>query len=118
MSKKLTLLFLLTFFSFNLYAEENYVPGISDLPVPANFFYIDDSSGIFNNGYGRFINANFRGKSKLETIYDFYEKTLPALGWDAKEKFTYVRDEEILEIKISQINEDEVQLNFQLSPKQ
>ncbi len=118
MSKIIILIFTLVILATNSQAKENFVPGISDLPVPANFYYLDDSSGIFNNAYGRFISANFRGKGEFETIHQFYQKTLPALGWEAKEKFTYIRDEEILEIKIRKINETEIQLNIQLSPKQ
>ena len=116
MSKKLITLIFTILLSFSVQAKSNFVPGISDLPVPANFHLLQDSSGVFNNGFGRLVTANFKGKANEEDIIDFYNKTLPALGWRKKERLKYTRSGETLIIKITEINQTELLINFQLMP--
>ena len=123
MSKALILLFIL-FFSFsNAFAKNNFVPGISDLPVPINFHLIKNSTSDFIANNGRIIEASFKGKGEKDNIIDFYEKTLPALGWKQLESLNFSRDKEHLNIKIEILTKgkrtypDILKINFSSSVK-
>ena len=119
MSKKLIILILLLL-PTQLLAKSNFVPGVSDLPVPMNFFLIDDSSTIYHNKAGRIVNASFKGRGKEKNVADFYHKTLPALGWEKIEDLVYIRDTEKLYITIETIKTDSrfnnLNLIFSLKP--
>ena len=116
MSKKIIFFITLLFFNYHIHANNNFVPGIVDLPVPASFYLENDSSSIYNNGFGRIITASFIGKAKKEDILDFYYKTLPALGWSKQENLFFIRDDESLIIEIIQKNSEELLINFKLTP--
>ena len=116
MSKKLILIIFTLFFSNFAFAKSNFVPGISDLPVPASFHLIQDISGVYHDNAGRLVTANFKGKAVEADILDFYNKTLPALGWRRKERLRFTRDGETLRIQITEVNQTELLINFQLNP--
>lgn len=119
MSKKIALIFFLLF-SVQAQAKQLFVPGISDLPVPINFFPIDKKTSVFNGSSGRIINATFKGRAYSHEIISFYAKTLPALGWDSTGDLTYQRDSESLEINIevksTAKNYDNLEITFSVTP--
>jgi len=116
MSKKLIIFIFSILLTGNALAKSNFVPGIQDLPVPASFHLVKDSSGVYNHGHGRLVTASFKGKALEEDVVEFYNKTLPALGWRKKERLKFTRDGETLKIKISEVEKEELLINFQLNP--
>ena len=116
MSKKIVILLSILIFSFYAKAQNNFVPGITDLPVPANFHLEEDSSSVYNNGFDRLVTASFIGKAQEDAIIDFYYKTLPALGWAKQARLLFTRDDEILMIRISRKNKEELVISFKLTP--
>jgi hypothetical protein len=121
MSKKICLGIFLLFFNFQSANAAKFVPGISDLPVPGNFYLIDDSSSIFYNDGGRIIEAVFKGKGEKKNVIDFYRKTLPALGWKEKSSLNFIRENEELKIKIEVVKQaklyQKLKLYFTLTPR-
>ena len=119
--KNLLKSFLLSFLiSFSVFAESrNYVPGISDLPVPLNFHLKNDTSSVFYNESGRIVEAVFQGQAQGQEIKEFYDLTLNALGWEKISMLTYVRERELLEIKTKTIEDDQfnnLEIIFSLKP--
>jgi hypothetical protein len=119
--KNLLKSFLLSFLiSFSVFAESrNYVPGISDLPVPLNFHLKNDTSSVFYNESGRIVEAVFQGQAQGQEIKEFYDLTLNALGWEKISMLTYVREKELLEIKTKAIEDDQfnnLEIIFSLKP--
>jgi len=119
--KNLLKYFLLSFLiSFSVFAESrNYVPGISDLPVPLNFHLKNDTSSVFYNESGRIVEAVFQGQAQGQEIKEFYDLTLNALGWEKIGVLKYVREKELLEIKTKTIEDDQfnnLEIIFSLKP--
>lgn len=115
------ILALFCFFTVNAFTEENkYVPGISDLPVPANFYLKQDSSSVFDNQEGRIIDATFIGRSSKPEVEEFYNLTLQALGWRRSEKLVFLRESEVLSITINEIEDSQlnnIEISFSLRPQ-
>lgn len=119
MSKKI-IFSLFIIFSINnaIFAapKNNFVPGVSDLPVPINFTLKDDSSSVFFSDAGRIVEATFEGKGEYDDILNFYNKTLRALGWKIKGKLKYSREGEILRIHLN-IRGENLEIEFSLRPE-
>ncbi|MBT4989263.1 MAG: hypothetical protein HOM96_01835 [Rickettsiales bacterium] len=99
--------------------SRNYVPGISDLPVPLNFHLKNDTSSVFYNDSGRIVEAVFQGQARGDEIKEFYNVTLKALGWERVGVLKYVREKELLEITTKSIDDDQfntLEVNFSLKP--
>lgn len=123
MSNKIIIPFILLFsIIYPAYANptHNFVPGVSDLPVPINFTLQDDSSSIFFNDSGRIIEASFRGRGEAKDILYFYDKTLTALGWKTKGHLKYNREGEILTITLTPVQDNKysnLEIEFFLHPE-
>lgn len=97
--------------------SNNFVPGIPDLPVPSNFTIKKDSSSIFFNDSGRIIEATFIGKGNHKDINNFYNKTLKALGWKRQKHLVFLREKEILNIKLVSLNNKDYNMTIYFSLK-
>jgi hypothetical protein len=100
--------------------NEKFVPGVSDLPVPTNFYLKHDSSSIFHEEEGRIIDASFIGRATESEVEEFYNLTLRALGWKRVEKLVYIRESEILRIEVQEIDDSQLnnlEINFSLRPQ-
>jgi hypothetical protein len=86
-------------------AEQEYVPGIEDMPVYHSFKKQEGSLISYDTTDGRIINAEYHSKeASASDVKLFYEATLPQLGWSIVEPETYQRDGETLELDISERN--------------
>ena len=52
---------------------------LKDFPMPANFKL--DSSGSMSSGGDRVSVASYKGKGDLQSVTQYYQQTLPGLGW-------------------------------------
>ena len=61
-------------------AQTAYFSAIDDLPLPPGF---SESAppGVFESAEGRLIALSAEGAGELRAVRDFYDATLPALGW-------------------------------------
>jgi len=62
------------------FAETVYFQDIPDLPMPAGFVEADTATG-FQAGEGRLVFAEATGRGDGLAVRDFYQDTLPQLGW-------------------------------------
>ena len=77
------LLFMAIIMPGKILAEnQQYVPHIPDLPVPANFFLEQNNESAFISEVGRIIEVTYLGQSSLAAVQDYYRLTLPELGWE------------------------------------
>ena len=118
---KILLIISLFAINFTAFAATNlkYVPGVSDLPVPINFFLEDGSSSILEYTEGRIITAKFTGNASRNSVAQYYDSTLKSLGWKKLNKLRYHRDEELLTIKTADITNDDfnnISLDFTIIP--
>lgn len=106
-------------FSSLSYAQNQFVPGIEDLPVPLNFHLKKDSSSVFFNDSGRIIESVFIGKANHAEINQFYHTTLQALGWKKQKNLVFLRDKEILKISLTNIKSPKkhLEIHFSLQPQ-
>lgn len=96
--------------------KQPYVKGTEDLPLFVGFVPVEHKTLSYDSPSGRIIDALFYNKNTTkEQVEAFYSKTLPQLGWQEKEPFSYVRDKEHLRIYITK-NIDRIYLQFKLSP--
>lgn len=97
-------------------AQERFSTMIEDLPLPALLIEDTDNSVLFDKPSGRFVEleAFTQSMSALE-IYTFYERSLPALGWQKIDTKNYQRDKENLKIHIEQKDKTQ-RVIFTLTP--
>lgn len=84
-------------------AQERFSSMIEDLPLPALLIEDADNSVLFDKPSGRFIELQaYTQAMSMAEIYRFYERSLPALGWQKIDAENYYRDAERLKIHIEQ----------------
>lgn len=98
-------------------AEQRYVNGIEDLPVPEGFVEQKDHTLIYDTLSGQVIEALYEGQSTLKDIKNYYADTLPELGWKKVAMSLYEREDEQLQLKLSREDGNRVAISFTLRPK-
>ena len=99
------ILFVGLFFSaFGCEAGTVFMSGFEDLPLMEGLKQSEDTAVSFDTPSGRIIEAYAQSnKIKKQEIADFYNKTLPQLGWKRMSKkgsISYTREGEVLTISI------------------
>lgn len=77
-----------------------YFSAIADLPVAAGLVEQKEKSTVFDAPVGRIVTAYAAGKMDAEDVLDFYDDTLPSLGWEKTGEGTYHRKAETLKIDV------------------
>ncbi len=92
-------------------ATKNFVEGTKDIPLAAGLNKISDNELGFDSVNGSITAVSYKSENNLEKVQNFYEKTLPQMGWKTekhkKRKLGTVnlrRDNEKLEIEF--LNQD------------
>ena len=96
-------------------AGDRFVLGIADLPLMPGLYLVDEETIIFEKPAGRLISAIAKGDSTREAFWQFYEDTLPQLGWRYVERGSFVRDGESLYIKAEE-NDSQIVARFTVTP--
>ena len=92
-----------------------YLKAVSDLPLAEGLKEQADKATVFDTPLGRIVNAYATGNLKPAAVLDFYDDTLPALGWDRQKAGTYHRKNEILKIDVWGPDEGPVNVSYTLS---
>jgi hypothetical protein len=92
-----------------------YLKAVSDLPLADGLKEQADKATVFDTPVGRIVNAYATGNTKPEAVLDFYDETLPALGWDREKAGTYHRKNEILKIDVWGPEQGPVNVSYTLS---
>lgn len=56
-------------------------PYEADIPVPAGFVLVDQSSEDWSSGPLRYLRHRYRGKADKEAVREFYRKQMPLVRW-------------------------------------
>lgn len=83
-------------------ASERFVAGIVDLPLMPGLYVAHEETFIFEKLAGRLVRAVAKGNMDKEAFWQFYNETLPQLGWRIDERENFVRDGESLSIKVEE----------------
>jgi hypothetical protein len=92
-----------------------YLKAVSDLPLADGLKEQAEKATVFDTPLGRIVNAYATGNVKPEAVLDFYDDTLPALGWDRQKAGTYQRKNEILKIDVWGPDEGPTNVSYTLS---
>jgi hypothetical protein len=81
-------------------AAAQFVGGIEDLPLMPGLTDIPDAGVVFETPAGRIAEAQalIEGKDR-EAVLDFYDATLPQLGWEKVLRGQYRREGETLNLE-------------------
>lgn len=93
-----------------------FVPGIEDLPLMGELHAIEGSGFAFDTAAGRIVEAYAGGSVSQDAVDEFYNATLPQLGWEADGDRLWRREGETLTIEFVE-GTDPVTIRFQLSPQ-
>ena len=92
-----------------------YIKAVSDLPLADGLKEQAEKATVFDTPLGRIVNAYATGNVKPAAVLDFYDDTLPALGWDRQKAGTYQRKNEILKIDVWGPDEGPTNVSYTLS---
>ena len=97
-------------------AENGFVSGIPDLPLIPGLHVVDEATIVFEKPSGRLVRALAKGDRTEEAFWQFYEETLPQLGWRTVTRGRFVRDKENLHIDVEN-NESQLIARFAIAPE-
>lgn len=96
--------------------EQRFFNGFDALPIMQGLEALSVYDMIFDHPDGRIIEAGAEGNLDIDSIKEFYEETLPQLGWEEIEQNKYQREGEILEIEFIRSNPPVI-IRFRLYPE-
>ena len=97
------------------FASDRFVAGIADLPLMPGLYLVHEETVIFEKPAGRLVRAIAKGNRTKEAFWQFYEDTLPQLGWRTVKRGNFMRDGESLNIKIEE-NDSQITARFMVAP--
>jgi len=100
-----------------VWADTAFVDGFDDLPLMPGLSQESGRAVQFDSPYGRIIESWATGNQKIEAVVEFYENTLPHLGWIADSSDHYHRDSDVLVLDIHRKGSG-VEVHFSDSPVQ
>ena len=97
-------------------AADRFVSGITDLPLMPGLEEIDGSAMVFSKPEGRIIEVMAHGAVTRDAVRDFYDRTLPQLGWRRQQAGSWQRENELLRLDMRD-NKLGLVVEFSLTPK-
>jgi len=98
-----------------LRAANAFVAGTEDLPLMPGLAMVKDAGVVFDTPQGRIVEAYARGNTTRKAVLDFYDQTLPQLGWNLTGTAAYRREGEALRLELYQDNGG-LTVRFYLAP--
>lgn len=78
----------------------DYLSTIPDLPLPEGLVEAKENGAVFDAPTGRIATGYASGTIAAGAVRDFYDQTLPELGWAVVTPGTYRRQTETLKIDV------------------
>lgn len=78
----------------------DYLSALDDLPLAQGLTEQKDKTTVFDAPVGKLITAYATGNVKVTDVVNFYDTTLPQLGWQKTASGTYHRKAETLKIDV------------------
>ena len=75
-----------------------FLAGFADLPLMPGLQAVDEAGLVFDSPSGRIAEAYAAGAVSRQAVTEFYQSTLPALGWAEKSANRFEREGEELTI--------------------
>ena len=98
-------------------ASAAYLSYLPDVPLLDGLAELPDQSVVFDKAEGRVVETAVLAPSDSEKrVFEFYGKTLPALGWQMLTHDRFLRNNEQLVVKWEKVS-DGALVRFSLSPK-
>jgi hypothetical protein len=96
-----------------------FLSNIEDLPLMAGLTEEKDSAILFESSSGRIAESIAVGKISERDVSKFYKETLPQFGWNTDSVNWFWREEEILSLRFSLINEENgtIRVHFKIVPR-
>jgi len=100
----------------------NFIEELENIPLPTSFIQNKKKSIIFDTPEGRIVEIYTKGRGDKQTVIDFYKESMPQFGWkiiknhNNKVALRYIKEGEKLDIKITNAEKYNLNLNFELSP--
>ena len=95
----------------------DFVAGTEDVPLMQGLVPVEGKSLAFDKPEGRIVEAEARGKLARANVREFYDATLPQLGWSASGQDAWRREDEMLRLDFRGRDGD-LTVGFTLSPQQ
>ncbi|WP_420346010.1 hypothetical protein [Pelagibius sp.] len=97
-------------------APARYVAGVADLPLMPGLTERPEDGLVFDKPGGRIVEAFATGPLTWQEVRDFYESTLPQLGWKPDRGGGYLREGERLQLSATEAP-GAVTVKFRLFPQ-
>jgi hypothetical protein len=78
----------------------DYLSAVDDLPLATGLTEQKDKTTVFDAPVGKLITAYATGNLKPADVVEFYDSTLPQLGWQKTASGTYHRKAQTLKIDV------------------
>ncbi|HEX9449067.1 MAG TPA: hypothetical protein VF920_13850 [Dongiaceae bacterium] len=78
----------------------DYLSAVDDLPLATGLTEQKDKTTVFDAPVGKLVTAYATGQVKAEDVRNFYDTTLPQLGWQQTASGTYHRKAQTLKIDV------------------
>jgi len=98
-------------------AGARYFSALPDLPLPPALTEDAGSAVRFDQPEGRVIVLQATGSQQPVEINEFYQRTLPALGWKSEGDNRFTRGEETLTLDIKPLDTTHNRLNILVKPR-
>ncbi|MBS28310.1 MAG: hypothetical protein CL566_05200 [Alphaproteobacteria bacterium] len=77
-----------------------YLEDVDDLPLAPGLVEDPAARVAFDKPEGRIVQAAASGRTDAADVHAFYAQSLPALGWQPGADRTWVRDKELLRVRV------------------
>lgn len=85
-------------------AVAQFTKTIDDLPLMPGLRSVEDKDVLFVTTSGRIAQSSAVGSVDVDSVYSFYQNSLPQLGWKVIDARTFARGKERLRIDVSGSN--------------
>ena len=95
--------------------SDAFVAGVTDLPLMPGLHPLPEATLIFDKPNGRIVQAAATGAGSRDKLWEFYDETLPQLGWHRRGPAHFTRDGERLRITVEK-NDSQLPVRFAMAP--
>lgn len=98
-------------------AADAFFDALEDLPIMDGLVENQAASVTFETATGRIVEVEASGGVRAQAVRMFYAEILPQLGWERIGNGVFERDQERLQLVVTDAGNDRVLAAFSLSPK-
>ena len=100
-------------------SQTRFTKAIEDLPLMPGLELDDKDDVVFIFGSSRIAQTTAKGFVDIDSVYYFYQDTLPQLGWRQINPKLYSRENELLHVEARSANSEGITyVRFEVKPEQ